>query len=402
MKSIFYRLYSRILKIVKDNENFVKYASSGVVNVTIPWLAIYFLVDRLNTTDLLILTSVYATVQLGAFSDFGLSKFFQLKARSSNITSFFYWVLPRISVISIIVSLFLSVSFIQLVKFEDINFIWFINIAGIIFSAALRNLVCLKLELMGLYFNSTMLKLLFWMLFFMPVYLLPQCDMHEVFLISSILRVLVIIIVINGITYSNRKAEVLNYQLSKSNRVDLRSILIFGLACLIGNSLDRYWPGLISDSQTKISFILMMDIGIKTTFFAGAFGQAKINEMFQKGIDEGIGKKFISYISLASGISFVIISLITINVTSGSQPDKIIFLFLFLYICMFSANQILVPIGQRLVSVRIIANRSLIGVILAIIMISIGIYIESILFAICGLIVKASYEFVVYSRTNNA
>lgn len=402
MKNIFKRLYTRFFRIVKNNENFVKYAGSGVVNVTIPWLAIYFLVDRLNTTDLLILTSVYATVQLGAFSDFGLSKFFQLKARSTNITSFFYWVLPRISVISILVSIFLSISFIQLVNFEDINFIWFINIAGIIFSAALRNLVCLKLELMGLYFYSTMLKLLFWMLFFIPVYLLPQYTMHEVFLISSIIRVLVIIIVICSISLPNKKVGVLNYKLSDSSKVDLKSILIFGFACLIGNSLDRYWPGLISDSQTKISFILMMDIGIKTTFFAGAFGQAKINEMFQKGIDEGIGKRFVSYISIASGISFFLISLIAISLTSGSQPDNILFLFLFLYICLFSANQILVPIGQRLVSVRTIANRSLIGVILAIIMITIGIYIQSILFAICGLITKASYELFVYAREKNA
>lgn len=402
MKVIFLRPYYKLLKIINDNENLVKYASSGTINVFIPWIAIYFLVDRLTTFDFLIVTSAYATVQLGAFADFGLSKFFQLKARAANINTFFNWVFPRVSLISIFVSLFLCGSFLQLVKFEYINIIWFFNIAGIIFSAAVRNLVCLRLELMGSYLHSTLLKLLFWILFFLPIFLFPVYEMHETFLISSISRIIAITIVVYIVISSNSEAETFNHQLSDESKVDLTSMLIFGLAVLLGNSLDRYWPGLISDPGTRISFILMMDIGIKTTFIAGAFGQAKLNEMFQKGIDEGISKKLISCVALVSGILFVIISFVVLSKTSSAQPDSMLVFFLFIYICIFAANQMLVPIRQRLVSVRIIAKRSLIAVILALISISISIYIGSILFVFLGLIIKVSYEFIVYSLPNNA
>lgn len=401
MNRIFFSFYYKLLRIFNDNENLVKYAASGAVNVFIPWLAIYLLVDRLTTFDLLIVTSVYATVQLGAFADFGLSKFFQLKARAANINSFFYWVLPRVSLISIFVSLFLCLSFLQLVKFEDINIIWFLSIAGIIFSAAVRNLVCLRLELMGSYLHSTLIKLLFWILFFLPIFLFLDHDMHEIFLISSISRTIAITIIVYIITSLNGKAELPHHQLSNKSKIDLTSMLIFGLAVFLGNSLDRYWPGLISDPSTRISFILMMDIGIKTTFFAGAFGQAKLNEMFQKDIDEGISKKLIGFIALVSGILFIIISLVALNKTLSTQPDNILVFFLFLYICIFAANQVLVPIRQRLVSVRIIANRSLIAVMLAIIPLTISIYFESILFVFFGLIIKAAYELIVYSRSAN-
>ncbi len=402
MYTIFHSLYYRILKLINDNENLVKYACSGAVNLIIPWLAIYFVVGRISTFDFLILTSAYATVQLGVFADFGLSRFFQLKARTANITTFFYWVLPRVSLISLVVSLFLCGSFLQLVKFEDFNIIWFFNIAGIIFSAAVRNLVCLRLELMGSYLHSTMLKLLFWVLFFLPVFLFPENSMHVNFLISSITRIIAITLVVYRIKFLDRKIEAFKKNLSGVSKIDLSSILIFGFACLLGNSLDRYWPSLISDLSTKISLILMIDIGLKTTFFAGAFGQAKLNEMFQKNVNEGVSKKLISFIALVSGIFFVIFSLLVLDKTSSSRPDSTLVLFLFLYISMFAANQVLVPIRQRLVSVKTIANRSLIGVMLALIPICISIYFGSILFVIFGLITKVAYEFIVYSRPANA
>ena len=397
----FYSLYSKILKLIADNNNLVKYASSGAINVVFPWLAIYFAVDRISTYDFLILTSAYATVQLGAFADLGLSKFFQLKARADSVAALFNWVLPRVSLISLFVSLFLCGSFLQLVKLEEVHLVWFFNISGIIFSAALRNLVCLRLELMGSYMYSTILKLVFWILFFLPIFLFPDYTMRDTFLISSISRIIAIIFVVYSISSLIYERGVPNNHLTEVNKIDLASLLIFGFACLLGNSLDRYWPSVISDPSTKISLILMMDIGLKTTFFAGAIGQAKLNEMFQKGVDEAISQKLISYIALVSGIFFIIISFAALSKTSSAQPDNILVFFLFFYICAFSANQILVPIRQRLVAVRTIANRSLVGVLLAGIPICMSIFFESVLFVVFGLIIKAMYEFIIYSRSVN-
>ena len=401
MISLFYSLYSKIIKLIADNNNLVKYASSGAINVVFPWLAIYFAVDRISVYDFLILTSAYATVQLGAFADLGLSKFFQLKARAGNEAALFNWVLPRVSLMSFFMSLFLCGSFFQLVRLEEDHLVWFFNISGIIFSAALRNLVCLRLELMGSYMHSTILKLVFWGLFFLPIFLFPDYTMRDTFLISSILRIIATIFVLYSISSLIYERGVPNNHLTEVNKIDLPSLLIFGFACLLGNSLDRYWPSVISDPSTKISLILMMDIGLKTTFFAGAIGQAKLNEMFQKGVDEVISQKLISCIALVSGIFFIIISFAALSKTSSTQPDNILVFFLFFYICAFSANQILVPIRQRLVAVRTIANRSLVGVLLASIPICISIFFESVLFVVFGLIIKAMYELIIYSRPVN-
>jgi len=246
-----------------------------------------------------------------------------------------------------------------------------------------------------------MLKLVFWILFFLPIYLFPDYTIRDTFLISSILRIIAITFVVYRISSLIYEIGVPNNHLKEVNKIDLASMLIFGFACLLGNSLDRYWPSVISDPSTKISLILMMDIGLKTTFFAGAIGQAKLNEMFQKGVDEFISQKLIGYIALVSGIVFIIISFMALSKTSSAQPDNALVVFLFLYVCVFAANQILVPMRQRLVSVRTIANRSLVGILLASIFICMSIFFESVLLVIFGLIAKAMYEFIIYSRPVN-
>lgn len=382
-------MFSRIQGLCRRNKNIVYVGTGAIINIILPWFLIGLVFNVLNEDGRLVVVSIYVIVQLSVFTDLGLNRFFQLKARPDIVGEIFNWVLVRLLCVSAISVFPLYLFFEKLVG--ERSPIWFVILFFLVVTGAVSNLLNIRFELMGKYICSIPLKALMWILLFFPIMIFGSDNLINGVLCSVFLRSMIVFLISAWLFCKNKKAIVTGGWHTAGS-----DIYFFGFSLLVASAVDRLWPSLIEGDDVKTAMLIFVDVAIKCTFLAGVYGQAKINEYFQGADFGGVESKNINIIALCSSLLFVGLVVSLNYFHFHILLTWLVLLLLAAYTFFQSANQILVPLVQRGMSVRRVVLVSNLSNALLILFVLGGWYLTSSELLLLGLLVKSCFEYFLY------
>jgi hypothetical protein len=390
-------------QIVVRERNLIGLASNATLAIVIPWVCIVVLRIVVPTQLLLLLLGFYFSSQLATFADFGLSRYYQIRANEGNSVSLFRAISLRI----VALSFFSSLASPWLVKILTNNF----SPSGTLTSAiilsviagACTNLLCIRFELNGAYSKSLALKIVGIISIFLPFFLYQSVKVDFAIFALMLIRVALIFILIifyssNGFNFRSINSD------SKSGLLALGKIsfysYFFGACIFTANAAERFWPLAHVGLNGKDAMLLLSDIAIKSTFIAGIFGQAQINRKFQNTVIPIPSASKYLLLGLSAAAIFLIIGGISFWYFDFdiNMYNILVFLTLAIYSFFQSNNQVVVPLGQQSLSESKTANVSIISTSLIIGFVMFSVYFKIPYLALIGLLFKAVAEFIIYYR----
>jgi len=390
-------------QLVVRERNLIGLASNATLAIVIPWVCIVVLRIVVPIQLLLLLLGFYFSSQLATFADFGLSRYYQIRANEDNSVSLFRAISLRI----VALSFFSSLASPWLVKILTNNF----SPSGTLTSAiilsviagACTNLLCIRFELNGAYSKSLALKIVGIISIFLPFFLYQSVKVDFAIFALMLIRVALIFILIIFYSNNNFNFRSINSD-SKSGLLALGKIsfysYFFGACIFIANAAERFWPLAHVGLNGKDAMLLLSDMAIKSTFIAGIFGQAQINRKFQNAVIPIPSASKYLLLGLSAAAIFLIIGGISfwhfdfdIN-----MYNILVFLTLAIYSFFQSNNQVVVPLGQQSLSESKTANVSIISTSLIIGFVMLSVYFKIPYLALIGLLFKAVAEFIIYYR----